>query len=176
MSTKFLNPAEVVAQSGLMQGEVVADLGCGNGFYVLPAAQMVGPSGSVIAVDVMEAKLAATVSIASQFGYKNVKIVKADLAKPILDIPENSVDMVIVGNILHEINQQDGLIRNIYRILKTPGRVLIVEWKKTAAPFGPPLARRVEQQKVEILLMQAGLRKVKELEADNYHYAILFEK
>jgi ubiquinone/menaquinone biosynthesis C-methylase UbiE len=176
MASKFLNPAEVVAQSGLMQGEIVADLGCGNGFYVLPAAQMVGSTGEVIAVDVMEAKLAATISIANQFGYKNVRIMQADLAKPLLNIPENSVDMVMVGNILHEINFRDQLIKNIYRILKSPGRVLIVEWKKTAAPFGPPLQKRLEQQAVEIMLMQAGLRKVKELEADNYHYAVLFEK
>lgn len=176
MLTKFLNPAAVVAQSGLMQGEIVADLGCGNGFYVLPAAQMVGPTGSVIAVDVMEEKLAATISIANQFNYKNVKILKADLARPLLDILPNSVDMVLVGNILHQLETKDQLIKNIYRILKASGRVMIVEWKKTAAPFGPPLDKRIEQQKIEILLMQAGLRKVKELEADSYHYAVLFEK
>lgn len=174
--SKFLNPAEVVAQSGLMQGEVVADLGCGNGFYVLPAAQMVGPSGTVIAVDVMEEKLAATVSIANQFNYKNVQVLKADLAKPLLEIPANSVDMVIVGNILHQIGPTEQLIKNIYRILKISGRVIIVEWKKTAIPFGPPLNQRIEQQKVEILLMQAGLRKVRNLDADSYHYAVLFEK
>lgn len=174
--SKFINPASVVAQTGLMQGEVVADLGCGNGFYVLPAAQMVGNQGMVYAVDVMEAKLAATVSIANQFGYKNVRIVKADLAKPLLEIPANSCDLVIVGNILHQIDQKQELIKNIYRVLKSPGRVVVVEWKKTATPFGPPLAQRIEQQKLEILLMQSGLRKSKELEADGYHYAVLFEK
>ena len=57
-----------MAQTGLMMGQTVADLGCGNGFYVLPAAQMVGPTGSVIAVDVQTQKLAATISIANQFG------------------------------------------------------------------------------------------------------------
>src|SRR6185369_12817684 len=108
-STKFLNPAEVVAQTGLMQGQVVADLGCGNGFYVLPAAQMIGPSGMVIAVDVQTSKLAATISIANQFGYKNVKVVQADLTKPLLDIPPASCDLVIVGNLLHEITDQTGL-------------------------------------------------------------------
>jgi ubiquinone/menaquinone biosynthesis C-methylase UbiE len=176
MSYKFLNPAEVVAQTGVMQGQVVADLGCGHGFYVLPAAQMTGPSGTVYAVDLMENKLAATVSIANQFGYKNVRVVQADLAKPLLDIPENSCDLVIVGNILHMISQMDQLIKNIYRILNSPGRVVIVEWKKTAIPFGPPLASRVDQEKLEILLMQAGFRKYKDLQADNYHYAVLFEK
>ncbi|MDR3642495.1 MAG: class I SAM-dependent methyltransferase [Candidatus Doudnabacteria bacterium] len=174
--TKFINPAAVVAQTGLMQGQVVADLGCGNGFYVLPAAQMVGPTGSVIAVDVMEQKLAATVSITSQFGYKNVRILRADLSKPLLDIEANSCDMVIVGNILHEISQTEQFIKNIYRVLKSPGRVMVVEWKKTATPFGPPLNKRIDQEKLEVLLMQAGFRKEKELQADGYHYAMLFEK
>ena len=172
----FLNPSAVVAQSGLMQGQVVADLGCGNGFYVLPAAQMVGPTGNVIAVDVMEAKLAATISITNQFGYKNVRIVRADLGKPLVDVPPNSCDMVIVGNILHEISQTDQLIKNVYAVLKNPGRAVIVEWKKTASPFGPPLNKRVDQEKLEILLMTAGFRKIKDLQADGYHYAVLYEK
>ena len=172
----FINPSLVVAQTGLMQAQVVADLGCGNGFYVLPAAQMVGREGTVYAVDVVENKLAATVSIANQFGYKNVRVVRADLTKPLLDIPENSCDMVIVGNILHEISQKEGLIKNVYRLLKPTGRIMAVEWKKTATPFGPPIDRRIEQQALEIMFMQAGLRKIKELQADGYHYAVLFEK
>ena len=174
--SKFLNPSEVVAQTGLMMGQVVADLGCGNGFYVLPAAQMVGPTGSVVAVDVQTNKLAATISIANQFGYRNIQVVQADLNKPLLDIPAASCDLVIVGNIFHEIDQIDRLIKNIYLILKSPGSLLVVEWKKTATPFGPPLNKRVDQEKLEILLMQAGLRKGKDLQADGYHYAVLFEK
>ena len=174
--SKFINPSLVIAQTGLMQGQVVADLGCGSGFYVLPAAQMVGSSCEVYAVDVLENKLAATISIANQFGYKNVKVIKADLAKPLLDIPANSCDLVIVGNILHEITQKEPLVKNIYRLLKSPGKVVVVEWKRTATPFGPPLQKRIEQQALELLMMQAGFRREKELEADGYHYAVLFEK
>ena len=173
---KFLDPALVMAQTGLMQGQVVADLGCGNGFYVVPAAQLVGNTGTVIAVDVVESKLGATLSIANQFGYKNVKIIRADLEKPFLDIEESSCDMVIVGNIMHEVKQKDMLIRNIYRILKTGGRVAVVEWKRSATPFGPPLDKRIEQEALEIMLMQTGLRKIKEMQADSYHYSVLFEK
>jgi len=176
MPTKFLNPAEVVAQTGIMQGEIVADLGCGNGFYVLPAAQMVGPTGTVWAVDVQTSKLAATISIANQFGYKNVKVVQANLGKPLLDIQQNSCDLVIVSNILHEIDDSQQLIKNIYRILKSPGRVVAVEWKRTATPFGPPLEKRLDQVKLEIMLQQAGFRKEKDLDADGYHYAVLYGK
>ena len=174
--SKFLNPAEVVAQTGLMQGQVVADLGCGNGFYVLPAAQMIGPTGTVYAVDIQTSKLAATVSIANQFGYKNVRVIQANLAKPLLDITPGSCDLVIVGNILHQVEQKDELIKNVYRILKSPGRVVAIEWKRAAAPFGPPVENRLDQEKLEIMLQQAGFRKIKELVADGYHYAVLFEK
>jgi len=176
MPTKFLNPSEVIAQTGLMQGQVVADLGCGHGFYVLPAAQMVGPSGTVYAVDLLEDKLGATISITNQFGYKNVRVVQADLSKPMTEIVPNSCDLVIIGNILHLVDPRDQLIKNIYRILKPGGRVVVVEWKNMATPFGPPMEKRVDQEKLEVLLMQVGLRKAKELQADGYHYAVLFEK
>lgn len=174
--SKFLNPNEIIAQVGLMQGQTVADLGCGSGFYVLPAAQMVGPGGTVYAVDVMESKLAATISIANQFNQKNVRIVQADLAKLFFDIPEHSCDLVIGGNIFHEISSQENLIKNIYRLMKSPGRLLVVEWARVAAPFGPSMDKRIDQQKLEILLMQSGLRKLKDLETDSYHYAMVFEK
>jgi ubiquinone/menaquinone biosynthesis C-methylase UbiE len=174
--SKFLNPSEIVAQMGLMQGQTVADLGCGNGFYVLPVAQLVGGGGMVWAIDVQESKLAATVSITNQFGYRNVRIHQADLAKPILDIPANSCDAVVIGNILHEINNKEQLLKNAYRLLKSPGKILIVEWKKTAAPIGPSADKRIEQQQVETWLMNLGLRKERELTADGYHYAVLFEK
>lgn len=174
--SKFLNPSEVVAQMGLMQGQTVADLGCGNGFYVLPLAQLVGGGGTVHALDVQEAKLAATVSIAGQFGYRNVRVHQVDLSKPVLDIPANSCDSVVIGNILHEINDKQQLLKNAYRLLKSPGTILIVEWKRTAAPIGPPVDKRIEQQQVETWIMNLGLRKIKELTADAYHYAVLFEK
>jgi len=136
MSTKFINPSLIVAQAGILAGQTVADLGCGSGFYVLPAAQLVGTEGTVYAVDIVESKLAATISIVNQFGYKNVRVVRADLTQLLTDIPEGSCDVVIAGNILHEISSRDMLIKNIYRILKTGGRVLAIEWKKELSPLG----------------------------------------
>ena len=176
MAYKFLNPAEVVAQTGLMQGQVVADFGCGHGFYVLPAAQMVGSGGKVYAIDTQTSKLAATISIANQFGYRNIQVVQADLAKPLTDIEPNSCDLVIVSNILHQIYNQTELIKNVYRVLKGSGHMLAVEWKRTATPFGPPADTRVDEQKLATMLQLAGLRKVKDLQADAYHYAVLYEK
>lgn len=174
--SKFINPASVIAQTGLSRGMIAADLGCGSGFYVLPAAQLVGNEGMVYAVDVQEQKLAATVSIANQFGYKNVKVVRADLAKPLLEIPEGTVDLVIIGNILHEVKDRNALLKNAYRIVSTDSGVVVVEWKKQLTPLGPPLTKRIDQTALEIMMMQCGFQKVHELEADGYHYAVLFRK
>lgn len=174
--SKFLNPSEIVAQMGLMQGQTVADLGCGNGFYVLPAAQMVGGGGTVYAVDVQESKLAATVSIANQFGYRNVRVRQADLARPLLDLPQNSCDAIIIGNILHEISDKQQLLKNAYRLLKSPGKLLVVEWKKNTVPIGPPMNNRIDQEQAEVWFMNLGLRKARELNADSFHYAVMFEK
>lgn len=176
MTTKFINPTLVIAQTGLKPGDAVADLGCGNGFYVLPAAQMVGGSGTVFAVDVVESKLEATASLAKQFGHKNVRVVRADLEKPILDLAENSVDLVILGNILHEIGNREPLIKNAYRILKSGGNLLVVEWKKEVSPLGPAVEKRINQNQLEESLGRFGFVKVKDLEVDGYHYANLFTK
>jgi ubiquinone/menaquinone biosynthesis C-methylase UbiE len=174
--SKFINPALVVAQTPLGRGMTVADLGCGSGFYVLPAAQLVGSEGTVIAVDMDEKKLEATASAANQFGYKNVRVLQADLEKPLVDIPENSIDLVILGNILHSVKNKEALLRNAYRIMGTDCGLLVVEWKRGLTPFGPPISKRVDQTQLQILLMQMGLTKVQDLEADGYHYAVLFRK
>jgi len=173
---KFINPATVVAQTGLGRGMTVADLGCGSGFYVVPAAQLVGDQGMVYAVDSEEKKLAATVSIVNQFGYKNVKVIKADLNKPLVEIPEGSMDLVIIGNILHEVKDKRALLKNAYKIIGNDSGIMVVEWKKGLTPIGPPINKRIDQQALEVMLMQTGFQKVKDLEADSYHYALLFRK
>lgn len=173
---KFINPTNVVAQMGLKPGQTVADLGCGGGFFVLAAAKMVGNSGTVYGVDVQEAKLTATQSAAAQQGFTNVQIIKADLDKAISDIQETSCDAVIMASILHEVGNRENLLKNAYRILKTGGLLLAVEWKPDHSPFGPALQKRIPEPELEQEMSKLGLKKVKTIPADMYHYAIVFQK
>jgi ubiquinone/menaquinone biosynthesis C-methylase UbiE len=68
------------------------------------------------------------------------------------------------------------LLKNVYRILKTGGKIVVIEWKKELSPIGPPMQNRLDQTMAEMVLMKAGFRKGKDLEADGYHYAVLFLK
>lgn len=173
---KFIKPQNVVAQMGLKIGQTVADFGSGSGFFALGAAKMVGNTGKVIAIDVQQAKLATTFSAGSQQGYKNIEIVQADLDQPMQEIPEGSCDAVIMASVLHEVQNRAVLLQNAYKILKTGGLLLAVEWKADLTIFGPPLDKRIPEQDLEQELAKIGLHKVKSISADNYHYALVFSK
>lgn len=173
---KFIDPHKVVGYMGLKSGQVVADLGAGSGFYAVAAGKIVGNTGIVYAIDVQEAKLIATHSAAAQNGLNNIQVFKADLDKPFLDIAETSCDAVIIASILHEVSSREALLKNAYRLLKSGGRLLIVEWKLDPAPFGPSMQQRIDPEKLTQELAQLGLRKDMDVPADSYHYAMVFVK
>lgn len=173
---KFIKPQNVVAQAGIQPGQTVADFGSGAGFFAISAAQIVGNTGQVLAVDVQQSKLTATHSIASQQGLKNVKVVLADLDQPITAIAPTTCDVVILASVLHEVHNRPMLLQNAYKVLKTGGCILAVEWKAESTVFGPPLEKRIPVEQLEQELAKLGLQKVKSIPADMYHYALLFRK
>jgi ubiquinone/menaquinone biosynthesis C-methylase UbiE len=172
----FVNPLDVMAHVGVTAGQIVANLGCGSGFFATAAAKLVKDPGKVYAVDVQQSKLEATLSAARHFGYKNIAVVKADLDKPLDAIAPSSCDLVVVGSVLHEVSAKEILLQNAYRILKTGGKILIVEWKKEHTPFGPSLDVRIDQDMCAKLLNTLGFRKERDIPADSFHYAMLFVK
>ncbi len=173
---KFISPEEVVAQAELGKGEVVADFGCGAGFYSVAAARAVGLDGVVYAVDIMPERLAATQSAAQHAGFKNVRVVLADLELPLRDIDAVSCDMVIASNILHLTDKRDAVLRNAYYCLKTGGRLLVVEWKKGYSVFGPSQRSRVGREELLTSIGASGFKFVEELESDHSHVVLLFRK
>lgn len=173
---KFIDPGAVVSHVGLTQGNIVADLGCGAGFFSVAAARMVGNSGIVYALDVQDSKLAATQSAAKHYNLNNVITMKADLDKPFLEIPEGYCDTVIMASILHEIESRENLLKNVYRLLKTGGKILAVEWKKIETPFGPEMSKRLSPEELAAELNALGIRHSLDVPADSYHYASVFIK
>lgn len=174
--TKFVNPEDVVAQAGLKKGQTVADFGCGAGFYSLAAARFVGEAGQVYAVDIMPDRLAVTHSAAQHAGLKNISVVQSDLEKPLKNLDAVSCDAVLLANILHQVNSREALLRNIYYVLKTGGHALVVEWKRGVSAFGPPQESRITHDSLAGMMQKLGLKLVRDLEADGYHYAALFSK
>ncbi len=173
---KFIKPEKVVANMGLRPGNKVTDFGCGSGFYCLAASRIVGNTGRVAAVDVQDAKLAATKSITIQNGLHNVEVFKGDLEKPFDKIPHGSEDAVIAASVLHEVKDRHALLKNAYSLLKTGGILLVVDWKDEHSPFGPAMEKRVSEHDLRKELEELGFKHSKDLNGDVYHYAMVFEK
>ncbi len=173
---QFIDPSKILAYAGLNRGASVADFGCGNGFYPVAVGKLIGENGTVYAVDIVEESLEATVSAAKQAGLANIYTIKHDLSKPGVNIKDAACEAVILAGILHLEKLQKNVIRETYRVLKTGGKVIVIEWKKEHLPFGPNINQRLSQHQVQELLVSAGFRFQSEIPADSFHHAAVFVK
>jgi ubiquinone/menaquinone biosynthesis C-methylase UbiE len=173
----FADPENNIKQFAIKDGSVVADLGTGSGFYTLAAAKAVGSAGKIYAVDIDSDMLARIKDEADDMDLKNVEIIKGDLEKVGgTKLADGSVDAAIVSNILFQISNKDGLIKEVGRILKKGGRALVVDWKDSFGGLGP-------QNKAIVPLVTArdffeihGFEVEREIRAGEHHYGIIFRK
>ena len=178
LSTKnrFLDPEQILAHVGLERAGTVADFGCGNGFYPVAAAKIVGQDGQVYAVDVKNDSLEATQSAAKHERLKNITTVHHDMEQPGVPVPAGVCDAVILSGILHLSALQKNVMRESYRVLKTGGKLIVVEWKKERLPFGPDIKRRMSEDQVKDLCARSGFGFKNEIPADGFHYGLVFTK
>lgn len=174
--SKFLNPNKLLARSGLRHGAVVADFGCGSGYFTVAAAKACAPDGQVYGIDILPDKLSATSSAARQKGVRNIRVVQADLTKVLHDPGPNSCDVVVACNIVHEVSSVDALLKNAYRILKSGGTLLVVDWRPEAPHDHLHPSGRLAPEKAHEATLAAGFRPGEELPADDFHYALTFIK
>ena len=122
---KFLDPEKILFAAGLSKNQTVADLGSGAGFYSLAAGKLIGDQGTVYAVDILEPVLEHLSSEARMRGLKNIKTIRADLeqAESLAQILTGTVDLAVLSTILHQIASRENLLSQVYRMLKTGGKV-----------------------------------------------------
>ncbi|MCC6934530.1 MAG: class I SAM-dependent methyltransferase [Candidatus Yanofskybacteria bacterium] len=173
----FLDTRRIVASLGSLTGSRIADLGCGSGYFTIDLARAVGKDGVVTAVDVMEEPLQAVQAKASAAGLKNVRPVRADLE--VLGgtkIPDGSQDMVLVANVLFQSQKKEAILAEAVRMLKSGGRLLVIDWKRGARGFGPPEQLRTDEATMQGLVVAAGARFERAVDAGSFYYGLLFIK
>lgn len=113
---------------GIKPGEVVCDMGCGNGFYSLKLAELVGPEGEVIAVDIQSEMLAM---LRAEMRTANVENIRPLLGAPVdPQLEAESVDLVLMVDVYHEFSHPAEMLAAIRKSLKPRGRVALVEFRE----------------------------------------------
>jgi SAM-dependent methyltransferase len=121
----FAGTGNPFAFGKLHEGETVLDIGCGAGFDTLQAAQQVGPTGYVIAVDMTDAMLEKTRLGAEALGLTNVDA-KLGYAEE-LPADDESVDVVISNGVINLTPDKMTVMAEVHRVLKPGGRFQIAD-------------------------------------------------
>ena len=131
-----------------MAGERVLEVGPGTGYYTLDLAQWVGHEGAVEILDVQQEMLDHTIRRARERGLWNVNPTRGDARE--LPYDDDSFDAAILVTVLGEIPDQDAALREVARVLKPRGRLIVGEL------FGDP--HMVTTRSLERRADGAGLR------------------
>ena len=173
----FSDPQKNIDQLNLSAGSVVADLGAGSGFYTLAAAKAVGEGGKVYAVDVQQDLLVRLQNAARAARISNVSIIHGDVEKlGGTKIKDASVDFVIAGNLVFQLDDKPGFVNEVKRILKPGGRVIDVDWSDSFGGMGPQPESVVDQVTAKELFEKGGFTFVTGISAGDHHYGLIFRK
>jgi ubiquinone/menaquinone biosynthesis C-methylase UbiE len=173
----FVNPEKIVSSLDLTPGAQVADFGAGSGHWAVALSKLIGSSGKVYAVDVKKESLAAIRSHAKLLNINTIETIWADLETPrSTTLKDQSIDLVLISNVLFQVEKKEALLQEAWRIIKSGGKLAIVEWDETESLQALPTLQRVPRQEIERMLQTIGFQFGKEFAAGSHHYGLLFRK
>jgi ubiquinone/menaquinone biosynthesis C-methylase UbiE len=152
---KWQDPEAILRGIGLKPGLTFADIGCGGGFFAIPAARMVGPKGKVYGLDVDTASIAALQKAAAAEDLTNLYVTAARAEDAI--VCQHCADIVFFGIALHDFQDASLVLKNARQIIKPRGKLIDLDWNKKAT-FGPPTHVRFSEAKASRLIEAAGFK------------------
>jgi len=168
---EWQNPRLLLDLARLRPGMAAADVGCGTGYIAIPAANRVGPRGVVYAIDAEAVILRELRRRLRAAKVRNVVAIKSEERE--IPLPDACADVAWSVNTFHEFEDPVALVREIRRILRPGGIVLLVDWKPIKTPMGPPLEVRVPAKEISRALRSAGFAAVSERSVYAYHSVLV---
>jgi len=177
-SRDMLDAMKILNDIGLKSGDKFLDAGCGDGYFSIAAAEIVGLRGRVYAFDVDGDGIGRLQKEIAEKKLANIEARIADVSR-LLPLADESLDVVFISNVLHGLvanDESERALKEVARVIKPHGKLAIVEFKKNETPMGPPLSIRLSPEDVEMLAKSYGFSKVAVKEAGPYHYSIILGK
>lgn len=175
--TQFLKPDTLVGAFDVRPGMLIGDFGCGSGYMSYAAARVVGPKGHVYAIDVQKPVLEQVKREAQAERITNISIVWSDLEiVGATKIAQDSLDAAFLVNMLFQVRDRLSVFREVFRLLKSGGKLLVVDWKNENATIGPPGGQRVDPEELIRIARSAGFSGESPIAAGQYHFGLVFIK
>jgi ubiquinone/menaquinone biosynthesis C-methylase UbiE len=167
-------PDQVMDALSIAEGDVVADLGAGSGWFTMRLARRVGPNGRVYAEDYQTQMIEVIKRRLPRENVSNVETRLGTADDP--KLPIGQLDAVLIVDAYHEMQAPVALLRNAARALKPDGRIGIVEFTKDGGGPGPDMDERVDPERVIREATEAGLRLISRPNILRYQYMLVFAK
>ena len=167
---KYQNPEAILAKIGLKPGMTFVDVGCGGGFFALPAARIIGNKGKLYGMDVNEEGVADLKRLAAEEGLNNINSTIGNAEDLVLC--EACADIAFFGLVVVHLKEQVKALENARIMLSPKGQLAVFDWKKKPTRQGPPLGQRLSEGQVVDFIKSAGFDLVTVEDAGPYHYII----
>ena len=172
----FTKPEQNILHLGLKEGMRVADFGAGTGFYYQAVSHRVGPTGKVYAIEIQKDLVKKLENEIKQWGLLNVECIWGDIESfGGTKIADNTMDVVIISNVLFQVDDKLGLIDEARRILKKGGEVLLVDWSESFGGMGPKIESVVNENTARVLFEKRGFKFIERISTTVHHYGIIFK-
>lgn len=113
----FMNPYSKLTLAGLKRGQQVLEVGCGPGFFTIPAAKIVGETGYVHALDINPVAVEHVRRKIERERLTNVEVKRADASET--GLPDESVDVAFLFAVIHSFQNVNKVLIEMQRVLKT---------------------------------------------------------
>lgn len=173
----FIDPRVVLNNFSLTEGMAVADLGTGSGHYALEMARQVGADGRVYAIDVQKDLLDRVKDSAAQEKLFNIEVVWGDIDNlGGTRLRDSMIDRAVASNVFFQLEERENFCREVYRILKRTGEVLVIDWSESFGHTGPEPSAIVPEFEVKNIFEQQGFTFAHKIDAGAHHYGLVFKK
>lgn len=167
---EVLPVGEIMNLINVKSSEVVADIGCGIGYFTFAFSEAVGDSGQVYALDIEPAMLKDVTEKMEKCGIQNIIPVLTKESNLILQ--DGVIETAFLCTVLHEVEESETFLKEVKRILRPDGRIIIVEWIRKDSDFGPPTEHRLDQKLLEKNLLKTGFQEIESIDFNNYFYVV----
>jgi SAM-dependent methyltransferase len=122
---RWQRPDDVIESLRLKDGNVVADVGCGVGYFSNNLASKVAGHGSVLAEDILGESLTFLWIRAFVHHQSNIRVIHGDPDDP--HLPKGAVDAVLIANTYHEFTNPLAVLDHTFRALRSDGRLVVLD-------------------------------------------------